>query len=205
VNIPRSKNINVYFRENMGYDFGAYSHVIGKMRKRYDYYFFMNTSVRGPFLRDEDKRPWTLHFIELLGENTRVAGTSINIYSGTLDGTLDMYGKKNVYSHIQSMFFVMDHQLFSFLKRRDFFNESEINKMDLWSVVVNKEIGLSQITLAEGWNISSIFPRYRRLDYRTLDHDINPTSVAGDPYFQGAYFGGTIDPYEAIFFKNNRW
>ena len=204
VDIPRSANIHVYFRENKGYDFGAYSHAVRKMGKKYSHYFFINTSVRGPLLRHgRDNAPWTSYFIHLLGGDTRLAGTSINIYTAA---NLDRYyGKKNVYSHVQSMFFVMDHQLFSLLKKRHFFNESAIDNMDMESVILRKEIGLSQIALAEGWNINSILPLYRGLDYRTLDHDINPTSVGGDPYFHGAYFGGTIDPYDVIFFKNNRW
>jgi len=38
----------------------------------------------------------------------------------------------------------------------------------------------------------------------SVDKDINPTSISGDPYFNGAYFGETIDPYEVIFFKTTR-
>lgn len=34
---------------------------------------------------------------------------------------------------------------------------------------------------------------------------INPTSLHGDPYFAGAYFGDTFDPREAVFFKISRF
>ena len=48
---------------------------------------------------------------------------------------------------------------------------------------------------------------YRDLDYRLVKTQINESSstYGGDPYFKGTYFGGTITPEEAIFFKNNRW
>lgn len=202
VEIPRNKNMTVYFRENIGYDFGAYSHAIKRMKQKYKFYFFINTSVRGPLLGEGEDPDWTSRFIGLLGGDTRMAGTSINIHTDNLER---FFGKKNVYSHVQSMFFVMDDVVFSLLEEQDFFNEDEINGMDLQSVIYHKEVGLSQIVLGQGWNINSILPEYKGLDYRVLDHDINPTSLSGDPYYPGAYFGGTIDPSRVIFFKNNRW
>ena len=51
---PNKPNIKIYTRENKGYDFGAYSYIVHKL-KRYDYYFFMNTSVKGPYLNNNDK------------------------------------------------------------------------------------------------------------------------------------------------------
>jgi hypothetical protein len=45
VYIPEKNNIVVYKRENKGYDFGAYSYAIKKLHHKYEYYFFINTSV----------------------------------------------------------------------------------------------------------------------------------------------------------------
>ena len=43
-------NINIIYRDNKGYDFGAYNYVINNYNLNYDYYFFMNSSVIGPYL-----------------------------------------------------------------------------------------------------------------------------------------------------------
>ena len=49
IEFPKKSNIKIYNRENKGYDFGAYSYIIDKL-KVYDYNFYMNTSVKGPSL-----------------------------------------------------------------------------------------------------------------------------------------------------------
>jgi len=194
VEIPAQSNITIVRRENRGYDFGAFSHMVHRLPREYDYYFFLNSSVRGPIFRDPHRR-WTPYFLDLLDEETRLAGTSIN-----------MFGPRPCQTHIQSMFFVMDKELFRYLRDEiDFFNENHINTMDYTNIIHQKEISLSRITLRKQWNINSILHEYRGRDYRVLDEDINPTSNYGDPYYPGGYFGRTIDPYEAIFFKMARF
>jgi hypothetical protein len=72
-------------------------------------------------------------------------------------------------------------------------------------IIYLKEVGLSQIALNNGWNINCILSKYKNLDYLNLNTDINSTSTDGDPYYPNKYFGNTINPYEVIFFKNNRF
>jgi hypothetical protein len=72
-------------------------------------------------------------------------------------------------------------------------------------VIREKEIGMSRRLLGHGWNIDCVLSKYQGRDYRRINTDINPTSVKGDPYYVGAYFGGTIDPKEAVFFKYARF
>jgi hypothetical protein len=107
-------------------------------------------------------------------------------------------------SHVQSMFFCLDHKFFTELKDSGFFNEDEINNLGFKQLIIRKEVGMSQIALQKGYNINCLLSKYKDLDYLTIDKDINPTSLDGDSYFKGKYFGGTIDPYEVIFFKTNR-
>jgi hypothetical protein len=206
-NIPEKKNIKVYKRENNGYDFGAYSYAISKLEKEYDYYFFMNTSVSGPYLRDNSKQ-WTRYFLDLFNENVKIVGTTINMQSTDTFDKYDLksiYNKKNPFSHVQSMFFCIDNEYFNYLKNIDFFNENEINNMaDINEIIVKKEIGISQVALNKGWNINCILPYYKDINYTKLKKDINPTSFYGDPYYKDSYFGKTLDKYDVIFFKTNR-
>lgn len=203
VNIPNINNINVYYRENIGYDFAAYSYIINnKLFKKYDYYFFINTSVSGPYLKNNNKK-WYEYFIELFNEKVHLVGTSINIC--TIKG-LCIYKNytKNVNPHVQSMFFVLDYKYFNELVNENFFNEKEIINMSFDELIRNKEVGLSSNAINKGYNINSILPKYKNLDYININEDINKNSVNGDPYYKNAYFGETINPYDVIFYKTNR-
>lgn len=205
VNIPKKSNIFIFNRENKGFDFGAYSYIIQKgFHHKYDYYFFMNSSVKGPYTKEK----WYIPFLSLFNEDTPLVGTSINIFDNkTTSANIDLYklyGEKP-YTHIQSMFFGMKHNYLQLLISMDFFNESKINKYNMGEVIVYKEIGLSQIALRNNYNINCILPKYRNKDYRTIKSNFNTSASNGDPYYQNAYFGGTIQPTDVIFFKNNRW
>ena len=207
VNIPKYSNIKIYYRPNIGYDFGAYSYCIqNHLKKEYQYYFFMNTSVIGPYLKYNSA--WYIPFLELFKENVVLVGTSINMFDENIIETYNLteiYGDKTVYSHVQSMFFCINNPYFHYLKNINFFNEGKINAMkNIKEIIVYKELGLSQHALNNGWNINCMLDKYKDLDYTTFDYNINVDSMNGDPYYEGAYFGDTIDKYDVIFYKNNR-
>ena len=208
VEIPKRNNITIYTRENKGFDFGAYGHAIKKITKKYDYYFFINTSVCGPYLKDKDKQ-WTSYFIELFNNDVKLVGTSINVfpYESLIKGfnLKDIYGKDKPFTHIQSMFFCIDSYYFDYLNSINFFDEDTLNKeTNMYYVIANKEIGLSQILLKKGYNINSILPKYKGIDYRLVNSNFNYSAPNGDPYFKNKYFGDSIDKYDVIFFKTNR-
>jgi hypothetical protein len=207
VAIPKKNNIYIYYRENKGYDFGAYSYALQKINKIYDYYFFINTSVRGPYLFNKRDK-WTDYFLRLFHKNVKVVGTTINIFPYTRYTEYDLekiYNKKKPFIHVQSMFFCIDKEYFKYLQSINFFNEEELNKApNINYVIATKEIGLSQYALKNGWNINCLLPKYQNINYLDIENDINPSSIHGDPYFTNSYFDKTINPYEVIFFKTNR-
>jgi hypothetical protein len=211
IQIPKKNNIIIFQRENIGYDFGAFSYSIQRINKNYDYYFFLNTSVIGPLWKDNYNnsiRDWTVPFLKLFNKDVVLVGTSINILTNNNIGTYNLkeiYGRDKPYSHVQSMFFCINNEYYNYLKKINFFNESEMNNAPkLLYIIAYKEIGLSQIAIKNGWNINSILSKYKDLDYRTITKNINLSSGSGDPYYEGRYFGDSIDKYEAIFYKNNR-
>ena len=57
-------------------------------------------------------------------------------------------------------------------KNKGFFS---VNYENFYDVVLYKELGLTQLILANGWNINSILEKYRDQDYRTLQTNINTT------------------------------
>ena len=126
-------------------------------------------------------------------------------YIGKYD-LYEIYKKNTPYNHVQSMFFVLKNDYLEYLNSINFFDEELINKInDFNYLIVFKEIGLSQIALNNGWNINCILEKYKYLDYRILNHDINPTSKNGDPYYNTAFFGENIKKEDIIFYKINRF
>jgi len=206
VTIPQKYNIKVFYRENNGYDFGAYSHALKHIDKIYDYYFFINTSVIGPCIFNNNKK-WYNYFIELFNKDIKIVGTAINIYKKhnvANYNLINIYGKKNVFSHIQTMFFCIDDEYLNYLQNINFFYEEELINKDFNYIITHKEIGLSQIALNNNWNINCLLPNYKNLDYRRLNYDINITSRNGDPYYNKSYFSKNIKKEDVIFYKMNR-
>jgi hypothetical protein len=200
VSIPDRKNIKIIKRENKGFDFGAWSHTITNYLDRdYDYYIFINTSVRGPYNKN-----WLNIFLDLFNkDDVRLVGSTICIMDHPW--WENIYGYPPPYSHVQSMFFILDDIGFKFLKNKDFFNDEEIlnkeTKID--NIVFNKEVKLSQLLLKNNWNINCYVDKYRDLDYRIIKNNINPSSW--DVNHKNAYFGRTLEPEEVIFYKYYRF
>ena len=206
VTIHERSNLIVINRENKGYDFGAWNFCVNNfINKKYDYYIFLNTSVRGPYLNDNDTN-WVKEFLKLFNtKDVKLVGTTISVYSnsgGYFDRTLlrNISNHNGPYTHVQSMFFILDDESFNYLKKLDFFKQDFYNFKDL---IGNKEIGMTQLILKNNWNINCILPKYQNYDYRVVKQNFNPTCE--DPCMRGCYFGKSIDPYEVIFFKNNRY
>jgi hypothetical protein len=213
VDIPSSSNIKIIKRENVGYDFGAYSDALKQINiKLYDYFFFINTSVRGPFIHEKERLhvKWTDPFIKLFKKDVALVGTTINILEVTdphiiksmyLDLLIEK-GFTSPFTHVQSQFFVFNKKSLKFLIDKKFFEQT--SEQNFIKFIALREVLMSQLILKNGWNINCMLPKYQGLDYRKVEHDINKTSVDGDPYYPGAYFGNSIEPYDVMFIKTNR-
>jgi hypothetical protein len=203
--MEKNPNVKIITRPNTGFDFGAWMYCLNHViTKEYDYYTFVNSSVKYVKNKEYD---WFSHFEELFQDrsNIQLVGTSINILTYMWDSHkqyLDAYSPP--YTHVQSMFFVLNRDGMSVLKNAGFWeNEDEINaQTDITWIIVNKEIMMSQIILSSGGGINAILSKYRGKDYTKIKENINFSS--NDPYYDGAYFGESISPDEVIFYKNNR-
>ena len=213
LNLPLVRNIRYLYRPNIGFDFGAYDDVVNSMINidQYDYFFFVNCTVRGPFLPAYYTLSWTVPFIEKLTSECKLAGLTVNVMSSQHEEfrfrqysneCYEVYNFRRPYSHVQSMVFAMDRTCLNFLKRNRFFNRGY--ELSIGDVIIKHEILLSQLVIANGWNIASILPESRYSDYRHVESDFNPSSNFGDPWFPGAYFNRSLHPLEVVFFKTNR-
>lgn len=193
VDIPQKDNIYILNRQNIGYDFGAWSFALTKLNNSYDYYIFINTSVIGPYLEIDDI-DWLQKFLKLFNtKDVKLVGSTIN-----------MLNPPN-HTHVQSMFFILDKEALDFLNTKDFFNENEINTYDFNSIIFNKEINLSQCILKNNWNINCIVPHYRNLDYRILNENINIPKEITDVVFNNCFFNRTLKPEEMVFYKKSQF
>jgi len=206
IKIPDNNNIKVLYRKNEDYDFGAYNDGLKTINiDKYNYYFFINTSVRGPFIPSYVNIKWYEPFINLLIDDVKLVGTSINILNNDTNESNAFYNKTNFvkpYTHVQTQMFAMTQECLEFLIFSKLFSN---NDYDNWSeFIAIKEILMTQLVLKNNWNISCIIPEYQNIDYRILNNDVNFSSYNGDPNFTNGTFGRTVHPYESIFIKINR-
>lgn len=205
--LPELNNIFKIRVENKNLDYGGYSqtiNIIGDKIKNYEYLFFINSSVRGPFL-ENNRDDWTSIFLNKLRDNVNLVGSSINILSADTTDSVEykkLNGGSPPFTHVQTTAYAMTQELLSRLIDERFY--SFTNRLNKSNLIFMYEIGLSQAVFKSGGNIDCVLPKYSGLDYRKVVQDINPASRFGDPLRRGAYFGKTASPTELIFIKTNR-
>ena len=73
--IPNYSNVYVQFRENRGGDFAAWAYGLSTVRYNdYDYFIFLNDTVRGPFLPRyiSNRIPWPDLFCSPMIDNNQI-------------------------------------------------------------------------------------------------------------------------------------
>jgi hypothetical protein len=207
ISLPTRDNIMYIRTENKNYDFGGYIVGISQLEsiQKYDIYIFINSSVRGPFLSNHFKEEnWTKLFINLLSEEVKLVGSSINILS---DRSIHAKRFKEIFtfpgpfSHIQTTAYALDRISLSYLLKIGFYDNSD--KLDKRDVICRYEIRMTQEITANGWNIKCFIPEYNGIDYRFAHSEINYCSRMGNILYEGAYFGRTAHPTELAFVKTN--
>ena len=185
--------VRVVQRENSGFDFDAYSHVLLNVidPSLYTHFIFLNGSVRGPFVyRREVLDRWQDELLGLLTEEIRLVGTTIN-------GGFPEYPIITV--HVQSQVFAMDRECLDLLIEKGIFTVRQIENSK-HNVIVQKEVGMTTVVLNNGWNISCLAKKMRGYDYRTAT--MNETFWR-DSCYKDAYFGESLDAREILFIKTD--
>lgn len=207
--IPHLDNISVINTPNKNFDFGAFSNFINQyLIREYNFYFFINSSVRGPFINQNNNSFWTDCFMRHIADDVHLVGSTIAIPEKNTPEVERFKGLfpnlNNRCSHVQSMAFCLSSTGYNHLMNLGFFDETEDkNKLD---IICNYELRLSAEMIKNNWNIKCLLPEYNEIDYRKYE-DSNMASILGDhdgPIDKGTYFGRTVSPYETIFAKINR-
>ena len=211
IDLPSLDNVEYLFTENKNFVYGGYCAAIKNIDlwQRYDFYFFINSSVRGPFLLEHCSEKWTDLFIEKFSDDVGIIGSVISITPfkhsiarmyhekyGRLDRNHELLG------HVQTTCYVLSRHVLNQLIELGFYEGADdLNKDE---TVRDYEIRLSQLILDMGLNLQCMLPEYNQIDYREALVDINPASREGDSGFEGSYFGRSAHPYETIFIKTSR-
>jgi len=153
--------VDIIFRDNKGFDFGAWSEGIYKNDNynNYDYFIFVNSSVIGPFLPESQKeKKWTDIFINGLTDNIKLFGSSIT--SG------------NYPSHVQSYLFCMNSFTLKYLMDNEIFTLNKYTNSKI-ETICDKEVNMSQLILKiPNWNIGSKMEYYKNVDFSKNRNEI---------------------------------
>lgn len=210
IEIAPSDNLMVVSVENKNFDYGGYSDVLANVvdHSKYDYFIFVNSSVRGPFLPPYavNDKSWFEYFIDLFSEDAGIVGVSINILNKNSPHYVNyerIFQKESSLAHVQTPVFALRRESFQVLYDRKFFDVHNVWSRD--EVISSYEINLSRVLVNAGWNLKCLLPEFNQFDYRHSDLKKDcPDFMLGDMLFEGHYLGRTVHPYESMFVKTGR-
>lgn len=193
------KNVRIINRDNIGYDFGGWSHglFLDNLYLQYDYFIFINSSVRGPFLPSwYPGNNWVELFTRRLDIDVKLVGTTVNHA---------WFEKGQCIPHVQSMVMATDRVGLEVGIQRGIFSPSIID-LSYKDAVNQKELAFSSYILDAGYNIACLLSAYRDYDFRNSRQSIDFSQYPYQPYdsnhyLSKQYFGLDIHPYEVIFVK----
>lgn len=208
IDLPKLDNITYIHTINKNNDFGGYSLALQKLKTLddYEFYIFINSSTRGPFVNWNYRDCWTTLFTSRLKGDVHLAGSSINVLSPHTkisEVFKQRFDYSPPFSHVQTTAYALSSTAIKHLVNIGFYSEN--NTLSKEEVICSYELRLSQEIKKNGWNIECcLLQKYNEIDYRTPHTDPNFSSQNGDPLYRGAYFGRTATPLELIFIKTNR-
>jgi hypothetical protein len=189
-------------RNNIGYDFGAWSECLVKddMYKNYDNFIFANSSIIGPFLPNDFSGRWTDIYINGLKDNVKLFGSTIN---ATGDSRGRQHSPKTM-AHIQSYIFSADREAVEYLIKCKIFDATK-HLTGFMDTIEQKEVLMSRKIIDNDWNIGCLMKYYDGVDFRFKGKQPNEYErpFIGDIMWVESY-GKFWNEFEIVFVKGNR-
>jgi hypothetical protein len=208
IELPVLPNIFYAFTKNQNKDYGGYCEILNGFWaeiQEYKFVFFVNSSVRGPFLPPHTKGRWTDLFTDRITNDVALVGSTINILSLKNEHSVRYvakYGRPGPFVHVQTMAYAMPRRTLKHLFEKGFYViRPPLSNHD---IIEDYEIRMSRLVIDNGWNISCLIPEYEGIDYRNEVTEVNPTTLMGDLNHPYGYFGRNAHPFEVMFVKTNR-
>lgn len=187
--------VKTLYRDNIGYDFGAWSDALltDNLYENYDNFIFVNSSVIGPFIPSNYKDKWTDIYINGLQNNVKLFGSTINTCRDPIN-----------LSHVQSYIFSMNKTTLKYLINCEIFSITNYAKT-FYDAISQKEILMSRKIIENNWNIGSLLSYYKDVDFtfRSKKPSEYNMEFLDDVMYQN--FKDTLwNVYELVFIKGNR-
>lgn len=143
-------NLTFHQRKNVNFDFGCWSDLIIDLNliKHYDYFVLLNSSCYGPFVPVYVKTPWTDLFTQMLSDQVKLVGPTINWCHGM--------------SHVQSYFLCTDKIGLQIGLDTGIFSKQH-NYSTKREVIYKCEIRYSQKIVDNTYKINCLLTGYRHL------------------------------------------
>lgn len=206
VSLPEAININYLRTKNKNNDYGGYVEFLKNFKITHDFYVFINSSVRGPFLPNYYDGCWVDPFISRLYDRNHLVGASINNLSISSDHSVAMRSKYDYlppFNHVQTTAYALTCKALEHLYSIGFYGNEEVMTKD--EVILNYEIRLSCEIRKQGWSISSISQFDADFDYVVNDFIVlNPSAHNGDSQVRHGFYSRSFTPYDLIFIKTSR-
>lgn len=189
INFNAPNYVKIIIRDNLGCDFGGWSHGLldDNIYQNYDKFIFVNSSVSGPYLKDKNIK-WTDIYINGLQNNIKLFGSTINSYYNNI-----------LYPHVQSYIFSMNKETLEFLIKCNIFSVKEYTS-NIEETILYKEIEMSNKIIKNGWNIGSLLKQYKDVDFTK---DISHIKLYDDIMFP-IYRNILWSEDDLVFIKGNR-
>jgi hypothetical protein len=182
-------------RENIGFDFGAWSDGLFKddLYKNYDNFIFVNSSVIVPFIPSYYKGKWTDIYINGLQNNVKLFGSTINASCDPMNR-----------SHVQSYIFSMDKLTLEYLIDCEIFSITNYAKT-FDDAIYQKEVLMSRKIIENNWNIGSLLSYYKDVDFTFRSKKPSEYNMEFLDDIMYPNFKDTLwNVYELVFIKGNR-
>lgn len=187
--------VKIMRRDNIGYDFGGWSDALltDNLYEGYDNFIFVNSSVMGPFLPSKYKGKWTDLYINGLQDNVKLFGSTINTCRQPLTK-----------SHVQSYIFAMDKLTLKYLMTCEIFSVENYAKT-FNEAILKKEVLMSRKIIEHNWNIGSLLPYYKNIDFTFKSKKPNECNIQFlDDIMFIEYLNKLWNINELVFIKGNR-
>ena len=204
ISIPKKENIHIVEVENKNHDYGGYSYLINNgliSIKKYDLYFFINSSVRGPFLPSYVESDWSEFFVNKANNGYDLIGTTINNLPSNSKYSEQYIPSKSYtddLSHVQTTVYAITNKAFNYLIDIGFYEENK--KLSKNEVIAKYEIGLTKKIKLGGFKVSSLIRPSKafKKNYENMSCD------SGDILGVKSYYCRTLNSFETMFIKTNR-
>ena len=194
-NFEAPEYVKTLFRDNIGRDFGGWSYglLTDNLYENYDKFIFINSGVIGPFIPSYYHGKWTDIYINGLQNNVKLFGSTINTCEDPVNK-----------SHVQSYVFSIDKETLQYLIRCEIFSLTDFaptTKEAIW----NKEVLMSRLIIENNWNIGSLLPYYKDVDFTFREKKPEEYDIAFlDDIMHAPFKDRLWQPHELVFIKGNR-